>query len=74
MIDTTTDASEVALAAIRRTDPIVRMRDALAHSERMRELALSRLRVRFPESTTLELVEKLLGQRLIPADSPTRGP
>jgi hypothetical protein len=39
----------------------------MSHSEAMRTLALARLRTAFPERSTLELVEVLLGQRLIPA-------
>lgn len=65
MDDTTAQAAAAARAGIRQTAPVVRMRQALAHSEAMRELALSRLRARYPERTTLALVEMLLGQRLI---------
>lgn len=65
MDDTTAQAAAAARAGIRQTAPAVRMRQALAHSEAMRELALSRLRARYPERTTLALVEMLLGQRLI---------
>jgi hypothetical protein len=46
---------------------------AMSHSEAMRTLALARLRTAFPERSTLELVEVLLGRRLIPAgDRPRR--
>lgn len=66
MDDTSALAAQAAREAIRRTAPVERMRRALAHSETMRELALSRLRVRHPELSTVALVERLLGERLMP--------
>ena len=65
MRDTSADAALVVCDAIRRTAPTERMRQALAHSEAMRALSLAGLRARHPERTTLELVEMLLGTRLI---------
>jgi hypothetical protein len=65
MDDTTAQAAEALRDGIRKTAPVVRMRQALAHSEAMRELALTRLRAQHPERTTLALVEMLLGQRFI---------
>ncbi len=62
MTDTSPDAAAVAREAILRTPPVDRLRRALADSETMRELALSRLRLRYPERSTLELVEVLLGE------------
>ena len=70
MHDTAADAALVARDAILRVDPAERLRRALAHSEAMRELALTRLRARHPERGTLELVEMLLGERLIPSREP----
>lgn len=66
MHDTSAEAARVARDAIRRTDPIMRMRQALAHSEAMRSLALERLRMRHPDLPTIALVELLLGERLVP--------
>lgn len=70
MHDTTREAASVVRAAIRRTDPAVRLREVLAHSEAMRDLALARLRARHPDRSTLELVELLLGEPLIRRDQP----
>jgi len=66
MEDTTEQAAAVVRDGIRRTDPVVRMRDALAHSDTMRALALAQLRARYPDRSTLALVEMLLDQNLIP--------
>ncbi|MGQ0646225.1 MAG: hypothetical protein ACT4P7_01570 [Gemmatimonadaceae bacterium] len=73
MKDSSAEADAIVRGAIRRRDPVDRMMDALAHSETMRQLAMSRLRSRFPELTTIELVEKLVGERLTrtaPTDDP----
>jgi hypothetical protein len=70
MRDTTPEAASVVRSAIKRTDPVVRLREALAHSEAMRDLALARLRAKHPHSSTLELVELLTGTRLIRDDRP----
>jgi len=73
MNDTDPEAAAVVKAAILRRDPVERMRQAFAQSEAMRELALSRLRVRYPDRSTIELVELLLGARLMPeASAPGR--
>jgi hypothetical protein len=72
MRDTSPDAERAVREAIRRTDPIDRMRRDLAHSEMMRDLALSRLRARHPAMSTLALVEMLLGERLVPEGCPRR--
>ena len=64
MHDTRNDAAAAVRAAIRQLAPIDRLREALVHSERMRELSVARLRARYPERSTLELVELLLGERL----------
>lgn len=66
MMDTSPAAAALVRDAIGRRAPVDRMRDALAFSEAMREMALTRLRKRFPDRTTLELVELLLGETLIP--------
>ena len=76
MHDTAPEAARIARDALRRTDPVDRMRRALAHSETMRALAhsetmralaLARLRVRHPGLPTVALVELLLGEPLVTA-------
>jgi hypothetical protein len=64
MRDTRNDAAAAVRAAIKQVAPIDRLREALVHSERMRELSVARLRARYPDRSTLELVELLLGERL----------
>ena len=66
MMDTSPTAAALVRRATGRRAPVDRMRDALAFSEAMREVALARLRLRFPDRSTLELVELLLGETLIP--------
>lgn len=68
--DTTPAAQEMRDAAIRRMEPSERVRLAFAHSEFLRELALTRLRALYPNRTDLELVGLMLGQRLGPSRSP----
>ena len=70
MLDTAAEAAQAVRDAIRREDPVVRMRRALAHSESMRDLALARLRARYPDRPTLALVELLLGEPLLPPGGP----
>jgi len=67
MRDTTPEAEQVLLAAIRQMGPAARLRRAFEFSEWVRDLALSRLRERHPDRTDLELMELMLGRRLIPA-------
>ena len=74
MRDTSTEAIAVVRATIRAVDPVDRLRKALAHSEAMRDLALARMRVRYPNRSTLELVELLLGQPLISKDHTSETP
>jgi hypothetical protein len=74
MHDTSAEAARVARDAIRRADPIDRMRQALAHSEAMRDLALARLRARRPDLSMVALVELMLGERLVRDDRGTAGP
>lgn len=62
--DTSLAAEQVVLDAIRRTDPVQRMRQALALSESMRAVALDRLRTRHPDRTLLQLVALMLGEPL----------
>jgi hypothetical protein len=64
MSDTSAEAAGIVQRAVLRRSPVDRIRDALVHSETMRELALARLRARHPERTTVELVEMLLGEPL----------
>ena len=70
MRDTTNEAAAVADAAIKRMNPVDRLRQSLAHSETMRNLAIARLRAKHPDRSTLELVELLLGERLVGEDRP----
>ena len=72
MRDTSPAAERARLEAIRRLDPVQRVRQALAFSESMRQLALARLRERYPEKTQLELVELMLGEPLLPPSQPPR--
>ena len=69
MRDTAPAAEQIRLEAIRRLDPVERVRQALALSESMRALALAGLAARFPGHTRLELVEILLGAPLVPASA-----
>ena len=64
MRDTTPEAARVQTDAIRRLAPIERLAEALALSESVRTLALSRLRERYADRTDLELVELLAGAPL----------
>jgi hypothetical protein len=68
MNDSSLQASAVVRAAIKRLDPVERLRQAFIHSEQMRELSLAQLRKRYPDHSTLQLVELMLGQQLIPRD------
>ena len=71
MRDTTKEAAVVADAAIKRMNPVDRLRQSLAHSEAMRDIALARLRAKHPDRSTLQLVELLLGERLVREDRTT---
>ena len=64
MTDTTADAKQARIAAIRRMTPSARVAQTLDFSETMRRLSLGRLRIRHPERTELQLVELLLGMPL----------
>jgi hypothetical protein len=66
MRDTTPEAEQVRLAAIRRMEPALRVRQALMLSESVRRLALSRLAEAHPGHSEIELVELLLGMSLRP--------
>jgi hypothetical protein len=66
MRDTQLEAEAMRLAAIRRMAPGARVRQSLEFSEWTRSLALAGLRQRHPECSELELVELLLGTRLVP--------
>lgn len=67
MRDTSPGAESIVLEARRRMSPAERMQQALDWSESARTLALDRLRANAPEKSTLELVEILLGEELIPS-------
>ena len=59
--DTTADAAHIRLAVIRSRPPELRLRDALELSEVVQRAAMARLRVRYPESSTADLVRRLHG-------------
>jgi hypothetical protein len=65
-MDTSPEAAEIVRQAILRTAPADRIRHAFELSEQIRELSLSRLRMRYPSYSTLQLVEILIGESLIP--------
>ncbi len=67
MNDTKPEAAAVVRDAIRRTLPAERVRQVLELSEQMRTLSLTTLRRRHPKFSTLQLVELLTGETLIPA-------
>ena len=69
MRDTAPAADQAQLEAIRRVEPIERMKQALELSESVRALAVSRLRELHAGRTELELVELLHGAPLIPGRS-----
>jgi hypothetical protein len=64
--DTASTALDVQADAIRRLEPVQRLRQALELSEWARALSLSRLRTLHPDLTELELVEVLIDASLIP--------
>ena len=66
MRDTTPSAAAAARAALLRGTPVERMQRAMALSEQMRELSIAALRRKHPQYTTLQLVELLLGESLVP--------
>jgi hypothetical protein len=68
MRDTTPDALAVQLAAIRAMPPEERLRQALEASDLARRLLLDGMRRRFPGESDLELMERALGQQLVPPD------
>jgi hypothetical protein len=72
MRDTSPAAERARIEAIRRMDPVQRMRQALEFSEVVRQVALARLHERYPERTRLELVELMLGEPLLPPSQPPR--
>lgn len=67
MTDTTPAAHKLVVEALRRQPPAERLRAMFALSESMRTLALDHLRALHPERSTLELVELLTGESLLPA-------
>jgi hypothetical protein len=74
MRDTTGAAEDVRLAAVRRLTPAERLSQMFELSESMRQFALAGLRQRHPLSTDVELVERLLGQTLVPPSSRSTAP
>jgi hypothetical protein len=66
MRDTQREAEAIRLAAIGQLTPGERVRQALEFSEWVRQLALAGLRKHYPERSDLELVELMLGVRLVP--------
>ena len=69
MRDTTPEAAEIHLAAMRAMGPAARLRAALDASELSRRLLLAGLRSRYPHDTDLQLVERSLGRCLVPRGS-----
>jgi len=63
--DTLLAAESVRLTAVRRMAPADRVRQAFELSEWARMLALTGLRQRHPACSELELVELLLGNRVV---------
>ena len=57
--DTTADATRIRLAAVRARAPERRLRDALELSEVVQRAAMARLRIRYPESSTADLIRRL---------------
>ena len=74
MRDTTKAADELRLGVIRRMAPTTRLRQAFELSEWARSLAFTGLKARHPGCSDFELVEMLLGTRLLPAASPGERP
>jgi hypothetical protein len=72
MNDTRPEAAAVVREAIRRTPPVERMRQVLELSEQIRTLSLETLRRRHPNLSTLQLVELLSGETLLPTDARER--
>ena len=68
MHNTSPEAAAAVRAAILRRSPAERLQQALELSEQVRELSLTALRAKYPERSTLELVEMMLGTQLIPPD------
>jgi len=66
MRDTAAAALAVQAEAVRRLEPVERLRQALELSESARALSLSRLRTLHADLTELELVELLINASLIP--------
>lgn len=66
MNDTRPEAAAVVRATIMRTAPAERIRQVLEMSEQLRALSLIGLRTRYPGHATLQLVELLSGETLIP--------
>lgn len=69
MRDPTPEARAVQLAAIRAMPPEERLRQAILASEFTRRIMLDGMRRRFPDATDLELVERALGQVLVPPEA-----
>ena len=69
MTDTSQIAADVVDAAILKLPPVERVRRALELSEQVRTLSLTRLRLRHPDCSTLQLVELMTGEALIPRAS-----
>ena len=67
MRDTNPTALQVQDDAIRRLEPVQRLRQTLELSESVRALVLARLRELHANRTDIELLELLINARLIPA-------
>lgn len=64
--DTTPEAAAIVRRAIRQQTPAERVNAAVALSESLRAMSLATLRARFPERSTLQLVELITGESLVP--------
>lgn len=66
--DTTAEAAAIVRHVIRQQTPAERVYAAIALSESVRAISLATLRARFPEHTTLQLVELITGESMVPAN------
>lgn len=66
MVDTRPEADAVLRAMMLRLTPAERVERVLRHSEEMREIALAALRVRHPDESLLQLVERMTGEPMRP--------
>lgn len=68
MDDTTAEARQVQIEAIRAMPPEERLRQVFELSEWHRQLVVAGLRTRFPHESDLQLIERSLGRQLVPPE------